>query len=950
MEPFLKRVADHLTAKAGKELGNMCVVLPNRRAGLFLQKYLADRFSVPVWLPEILSVEDFIFKLARLEKADKLSLLLEFHRQYNAGTSEEPTPLRQFLYWADPLLDDFNDLDFALADASEVFAYLSEIKAIEMWSPASGALSPLQQDYLHFYQSLGGLYAQLRQAVLSRQSAWPGLAASVLLASLQKEEVALPWKTICFAGLNAITPAEQKIIASLQQQCDTVLLWDADHFYTQNKDHEAGLFLRKNKKAFPGSFLWEENQLAQSDAQIQIQGVPGKVAQAKLAGKILHQWMDEGYYPGEGTAVVLADESLLLPALNAIPAEIKDINVTMGFPMTHSPAYRFFLAWLKLMEDRERMSLLRGQKLADYRIRLLLPVVTHPWFQYLDASEESGADHLGEHLLMNLQKAGSFSVPANTLQNFCLKHYGAHIPWPEIFPEAMPDAVQCTAAMVLLVDALRQGMGEKADKAAFTLDTEYLYLIHKQLNQLSDYMDKGSVPEDVLTLRLLFERMLSGTQLPLSGEPLRGLQVMGMLETRALDFERVILLSVNEDILPAGKFQQTFLPLEIRNRYHLPSGRERTAVAAYHFYRLLHHPSQVHILYNTEVGSFGGGEKSRFIHQLLFELQNKEGIIPPPPKESGLIPEALPASALTFEKEDWVMTRLDALAERGLSPSALSTYRRCPLQFYLSRIARLKPEQEEAQEGSSRELGDLLHLALEYLYTPWLGKPLGKEAYRQMNQDARKTLEEAFKIAFPARTLSGGKSLLLFEQALLMLKGFLHSEAQWLSDGSEDKQLVISALEKEAAIIYSFTNKEGTEKAIQIKGKADRIDFLSGQKRIVDYKSGNVRSTGLKLDDPSALADSKYDQAFQLMTYDLIFSSGGAQVHQLCILALKAMKDGPITLKFKGSQNIGSEQRSEYRQYLDSLLAEIFDPTIPFGQTEEIAHCTYCDFKDLCYR
>ena len=950
MEPFLKRVADHLIAKAGKELGNLCVVLPNRRAGLFLQKYFADRFSVPVWLPEILSVEDFIYKLARLEKADKLSLLLEFHRQYNAGNRENPTPLRQFLYWADPLLDDFNDLDFALADASEVFAYLSEIKAIEMWSPASGVLSPLQQDYLHFYQSLGGLYTQLRQAVLSRQSAWPGLAASVLLTSLQKEEVVLSWQTICFAGLNAITPAEQKIIAALQQQCDTILLWDADHFYTRNKEHEAGLFLRKNKKAFPGPFLWEENQLAQSDAQIHVQGVPGKVAQAKLAGKILRQWMEEGYYPGEGTAVVLADESLLLPALNAIPGEIKDINVTMGFPMTHSPAYRFFLAWLKLMEDRERMSQLRGQKLADYRIRLLLPVVTHPWFQFLDAVGERGADQLGEHLLMKLQKAGSFSVAANALTAFCREHFGEHIPWQEVFPEALPDTMQCRASMALLVDALRQGIGAKAGQDACTLDAEYLYLIHQQLNQLSDYMDKGSVPEDVLTLRLLFERMLSSTQLPLSGEPLKGLQVMGMLETRALDFERVILLSVNEDILPAGKFQQTFLPLEIRNRYHLPSGRERTAVAAYHFYRLLHHPSRVQILYNTEVGRFGGGEKSRFIHQLLFELQNKDGIVPPPPKESGLIPEALPARTLIFEKDDGVMARLDDLARRGFSPSALSTYRRCPLQFYLSRIAHLKPGQEEPQEGSSLELGNLLHLALEYLYTPRLGKPLGKEAYRQMSQEARETLEQAFRKVFPARTLSGGKSLLLFEQALLMLKGFLHSEAQWLSDGKEDKQLVISELEKEAAISYSFVNEAGVERSIQLKGKADRIDFLDGQKRIVDYKSGNVKSTGLKLDDPADLVESKYDQAFQLMTYDLIFSSEAGTVHQLCILALKAMKDGPLTLKFKGSQIIGPEQRLEYRQYLDSLLNEIFDPTIPFTQTEELAHCTYCDFKDLCYR
>jgi hypothetical protein len=950
MEPFLKKLAEHLIHQTGGSLADLCVVLPNRRAGLFLQQHLSNQFHSPVWLPEILSVEDFVFKLSRLEKADKLDLLLEFHRQYSSGREGTPAPLRQFLYWADPLLDDFNDLDYALADASEVFQYLSDVKAIEMWNPSGGVLSPLQEDYLHFYQSLGGLYRQLREAVLTRRMAWPGLAASVLGMALVQEEIELPWKTLCFAGLNAITPAEQKILHALRQQRDTLLLWDADRFYTQDPQHEAGFFLRKNKQAFTGPFLWEESRLGQGNSDIRIEGVPGKIAQAKLSGNILRQWIAEGHQTDAATAVVLADESLLLPVLNAIPPEIKDVNVTMGFSLNQSPAYRFFLAWLKLMEDRERLSQLRGRHSAHYRLRLLLPVLTHPWFHYLDAPLEGNAARMSEGLLFRLQKAGRLAVSPAELYAYCQQHCHPGLSWQDVFPENLPEPARCVQTMLQVVEVLRQEMTSRPEQAAFGLETEYLYLIWQQLNRLQNYFREGVVPEDLLTLRLLFERMLSVTQLPLSGEPLRGLQIMGMLETRALDFERVILLSVNEDVLPAGKFQQTFLPMEVRQRYRLPSGGERTAVAAYHFYRLLHHPSRVHIVYNTEVGGLGGGEKSRFIHQLLFELQNTKGEMPSAPRESGLIPEAIPLSVLQFDKDKDILSRLDALAEKGFSPSSLAEYQACPLRFYLSYLCYLRPEQEVVQEGSSLEVGDLLHLVLEYLYKPYLGKPLKKEYYREMQKNARTTLEKAFLEKFPDRERSVGKSLLLFEQSLLMLQGFLKAEEEWLEGQKEGNSLIVTQIEREEMISYSFNTKGGWERKIRLKGKADRIDYLNGRKRIVDYKSGRAEASGLKVDQVADLAEVKYKQAFQLLVYDLIFSGAEQPEHRLCILPLKKMKQGPLMLQFAGSELVGPEQRALFQTYLDSLLADIFDPGQPFSQTNDLTQCRNCNFKDLCYR
>ncbi|MBE0641678.1 MAG: hypothetical protein IH599_06555, partial [Bacteroidales bacterium] len=350
MEPFLARVATHLSSSP-TFLGSTCVVLPNRRAGLYLKRYLAQTRTAPFWAPEVMSIEDFIYRLHGTAKVDRLRLLMLFYRHYRGSMGESAEVFKSFIRWAEPLVDDFNDIDFYLVDPEGLFAYLSDARALERWSPDADELTELQSDYLKFYRSLADMHRGLKREVLEEGLSWPGLAAREVLSRLHAESFSLGWDKVVFAGLNALSPAEKGIIEELENRGLAETLWDADVYYLKDKNQEAGMFMRERWSGKDRHFRWAVDELGEKEADITITGVPGRIGQVRKAGDILHQWLTHGWPADEHTAVVLADESLLLPLLNSLPKEADPINVTMGLPLSLSPAFSFFNSWISILED-----------------------------------------------------------------------------------------------------------------------------------------------------------------------------------------------------------------------------------------------------------------------------------------------------------------------------------------------------------------------------------------------------------------------------------------------------------------------------------------------------------------------------------------------------------------------------------------------------------------------
>jgi hypothetical protein len=933
-------------------LANTCVVLPNRRAGLYLKKYLSAISKAPFWAPEVLSIEDFIFRLHSSVKIDRLRLLMLFYRQYLSAMGEGAEPFKSFIRWAEPLVDDFNDIDFYLVDPDALFSYLSDARALERWSPEGDSLTEMQSGYLRFYRSLAGMHQQLKREVLAEGLAWPGLAAREVLNALAADRLKPEWDKIVFAGLNALSPAEKGIIETLETYGQGETLWDADLYYLKNKEQEAGMFLRERWSENTERFHWAEEGLGTKAADVFITGVPGRIGQARKAGDILQGWLMEGKTLDEQTAVVLADETLLLPVLNSLPAEAEHVNVTMGLSLQHSPAWSFFDAWLEMLEDAIAMHSQRPVPDMGYRMRLLINWFSHPWTSLLENREDEAHKGMLTWASEEIKRTGRVILRSAQLKQALRDQWGDDALWDLLFP-----AVPCSPGEALnatrgLLGLLRNRLSvESANDqvGGSTLDLEYLFSIHQVITRIESLRESFSQPEDIPTLRIVLKRIAASQRLPLSGEPLQGLQVMGVLETRALDFKRVIILSANEDILPAGKHTSTFIPLDIRRDFGLPSTQERTAVFAYHFWRLMQHPAEIHILYDTQEGKLGSGEPSRFLRQIEHEWQRRNPNLRIKYAQEGLMPVMAPVEPFVVDKTDAVMERLRAMADYGLSASALSDFRACSLRFYLKRILMLEEQTPDPEEIGANVPGTLVHNVLEAMFKPFVGKCPGPDDIRGMRAKVLENTHIAFQEEFSGREHTEGRNHLLYHQAVQLVRHFLDHEEVRVAQSPSPPQII--SLEDPVIVPYEFIMRQHHQNLrINLRGKSDRIEKVGEEKRIIDYKTGKVEASDLVFKDTEKVDGPKGDKIFQLMFYELIYRLKDPGLEpQMMILSLRGLSDGLLRLKGQNGEWDDTD-REHFRNYLDEMLARLFDPDVQFEPTEDTDHCRWCDFRPLCYR
>ena len=942
---FLEKLAAEMLEDYSDHPEELLIVLPGKRARIFLYQALGRYSGRPVWAPEVLTMEEFVYNTMSLDSADEIALSLELWEVCRETHGFEIT-FEQFAGWANIILKDFNDVDLFLADPRQVFTNLLQARELQLWTPGDRQqLSEYEQQYIEFYRHLLPWYESFRSRLLAQRKSYQGLAFRLLAEDSGRLRDSTSGRSIIFAGFNAFTPSEERIISILERAGRASLRWDADSWYLNDPLQEAGHFIRRWNKDHPSAnFRWRSDNLVADSKKITVYGVNGNRAQARLAGDLLSKVED----PDTSTAVVLPDESLLLPVLNSIPEQITKFNVTMGLPFRHTLA----LSWLQL---NMQLFVRPGSKPSPWvRVAHLLPVIRHPWFRLLMGVE--GRANVADTALLNLSRR-FYSLEELT----------------EIFTDACPETGGRTEAffkpvvspahfLEMAEQSVRQLLqtpeisGQPFDKGALLEALRVIRLTEGALMAASATNDTRA---GFTMLKFIMNRLLTSATVPFTGEPLEGIQVLGLLETRNLDFKNVILLSANERILPSGRRQPTLIPYDIRTAHNLPGVQYQDAIYAYHFYHLIQRAENVHIIYNTDLSSELTGEMSRFVRQIETEL------VPANPSiafSHHKVPDKVTGMTnyreISIPKSDAIYDSLKLLlTTRGLSPSQMINYVKCPLMFYFTFIAGLKepPSFEEALDF--RELGTVVHHSLQKIYESVAGTSLNTAGCNPLllTQEffpAAMEISDSTVISEMLKHLGGGgaitgKNMIIAEVAQFMVKRFLENEHRL----TENHRIEVLNVERpmERSIDIHTDTKTLT---VKFKGFIDRIDRFDDLMRITDYKTGKIEEKDLKFSAmEEVFSNPKYDKVLQLLFYSWIFAREEKQYNITTgiftlkspasyFISLPAMKDQP--------ENSISSIIDEFEAALVDFCRVLLDRDIPFSQTTDPKICEKCTFYPIC--
>ncbi|NQY66779.1 MAG: PD-(D/E)XK nuclease family protein [Flavobacteriales bacterium] len=930
MERFLEKLAKHLFEKYPDQLDELCIVLPNRRSSLFLKQYLAKQIDNSIWSPQIYSVEDFITDLSELKIIDPIALQFDFYEVYKKSGLPDIQSFDDFSKWSISLLGDFDEIDQYLVNTSTLFSNLADIKEIESWSLSEDQLTEMQQKYIGFWNSIGTLYTALNKDLEKRNFCYKGKAyrnvAKNILPLMEKKA----WKKIVFAGFNALSIAEEKIIEVLLKEEKAEILWDTDSYYLDNKKQEAGSFLRKHRRQFGvNNFNWQENLLSTDSKNIEVIGVARSIGQAKYAGQILSTISPDLV---TDTAIVLADEQLLLPVLQSLPDEVSDINITMGYPMINTPIYGLIEAIFNLHVNTKQ----QDDQPVKFYYKDVLSVINHPYFaSYL----LTGQNKLAEEINKSNKAFITIDLKSEVFSGFSpnqLKIIVAIlVPWDDSPTKAI-------TGLLILIDQLKKGfIGQNEGNK--NLNLEYLFAFAKAFKRVKTLIGTYDSIGSVKSLSIIFRQLVKQQTLPFYGEPLKGLQIMGMLETRTLDFENVILLSANEDVLPKSKSQSSVIPFDLRKSFGLPTFSEKDAIFAYHYYRLIQRAKNVYILYNTESDFMGSGEPSRFIKQMVHELPKvnpniniKETLLNIPPKP-------YKSTEITVKKTDAINLDLDRILEKGLSASSLNTYLSCPLNFYYKYIVGLKEPEAVEETIEAKSMGTFVHDALNELYKPLIGKVITETALQDIKQKANNTLEKYFLEEFTKQELFFGKNFLVLKVAIRFLHNFIDLEINTLKKKSNNQTRIIS-LEDEFKTSIP-TSIDGVSKTINLKGRIDRIDDFNGTTRVIDFKTGNTSRTELRAKTMNdVFTNSSKAKCVQLLFYALLYKASEANHRELSgqIVSLGKISSGHMDVQIAKEKIISDDLLEEFTTSIKSVVAEMYNKDISFQHAPESKYCQFC--------
>jgi ATP-dependent helicase/nuclease subunit B len=956
MQTFLSQVAEKLSEKYQDGLGQLCIILPNRRAKLFFKTQLAQLYTKPVWAPDIYSIEDWLTELSGLRACDSLNLTFRFYKVYKELEGENAQEFEEFVKWAQVLLHDFNEIDSYLVDTKQLFDTISEARAMEVWNVDGSAPTEFQKKYMQFWNKLSLYYTAFRDSLLKENLAYQGMifrhCADSIMSLLQNQEEEKQWKKIIFAGFNALSEAEEKIIRKLLQEGKAEIFWDADDYYLNNPAQEAGKFLRKfigkdaagknREMKTPGEALsWVGSHFATSIKKIEIIGVPQKTAQAKAAGEILNN-LDSGINL-QDTALVLADEQLLVPVINSLPEKVDKANITMGYPLKNSPFAGLADAILRLQENPVRMNF--SGKGFKFYFRDILSLLSHPYMAFIINISE-GHLEMFNTISKRIKDENRIFVRPKDLEKLAEKHLAEFDSIRPIFQDWEDKPEVALKCLLDIINLMGQEIEKQHSQNLKLIESEYLFYYAKLTRQCLSLTKEFPEIKNLKSLRVIFSQLLSNQSLPFYGEPLSGLQIMGMLETRVLDFKTIILLSANEGTLPAGKSNNSFIPYEIKRSFNIPTYTEKDAVFAYHFYRLLQRAENIYLLYNTESDSFGSGEKSRFISQLIHELPKINKAVEITERLMVMPMPVNQPEKVSIAKSPEVFEKLEKLCNYGLSPSALNTYNTCPLDFYYKYIAGLREETEVEETVEAASMGTFIHDTLHKMYLPVKGKILKAGDIDIMLKNAEELTKEEFRKKFSEADLSSGKNLLTLNIAINFIKNFLIKEKEHLGRlALENQYITIKSLEEKLEAEFTIT-VDGKDKQIKIRGTADRIDMAGNTIRLIDYKTGTVQDNDIRLEDISQALDPGKGKSLQLLLYSLLYLDKFPEENNPLnsgIVSFKKLSAGLMKLQVEKRAEITKSDMDGLKINLKELLQGLFEKDTPFEHRKEAEYCAFCN-------
>lgn len=915
MQSFLEDVVEKVLHEHNS-LEHIIFVLPSKRAGTFLRNTIAKTVKKTAFAPEIYSIESFIEKISGLTYASNTQQLFELYVTYSKSAAKKKDNFYAFSKWGQTLLQDFNEIDRYLIDAKKLFSNLSAIQEINHWS-VQAEQTQMMKDYLSFWNNLDQLYSHFNAILLSQGLGSQGLVYRQACEQLPKYLNTTKTNIHIFIGFNALNTSEEQILQAILKNSKADIYWDTDPYFLDDPIHDAGFFIRKHLKTWP---YFKEHTLKgistfySDEKNIQITGVPKNVSQAKYVGKLLHKLKENQPESIKKTAVVLGDENLLNPILNAIPKEIDAINITMGYPLDKTPLSNLFSRFIDLYINRDE----RG-----WFYQNILSFLAHPYIkELLKISELSKNIDLTAAIKRNnwthitVDKIKSVSSIDSKL--------------PLLFVKNQPTPQQLVERCLLLISELKIIFQANED----TLALEYLYRFHKLFNQILELVQKHSFIDDLKSLQSLYKELLSSETVDFQGDPLEGLQIMGMLESRNLDFETVILTSVNEGILPSGKSNNSFIPFDLKTALGLPTYKEKDAVYTYHFYRLLQRAKNIYIIYNTEPDVLEGREKSRLISQLLTDSNKLNDITA---KEIAPSIQPVIQNLERIEKDAGLLELIKNHAIKGFSPTSLSNYIRNPIDFYKRNILGINDLLEVEETVAANTFGTIVHDTLEDLYIPFLGKYLTEKGLKEAKSKILPLVQQHFAKSYRDGDITQGKNLIAFKVAVRYIENFIDLEIR----ESKNHQIKIIGLEKNLNISLNIPELSFP---IVLKGKLDRIDEKDGTIRIIDYKTGKVESKHVEIIHwEEIITDYDYSKAFQLLCYALMYDnehsidtieSGIISFKNLSARLLKfATKDKKGSWA-KKNHNITQETLSLFQIELKRLILEICNPEIPFLEKE----------------
>lgn len=939
METFLHEIAQRLLDRHASDLSRVCVVFNNRRSGLFLRDCLREKCSGTFFLPITMGMDDLVHEICGLEIVPKEYLLYELYDIHRNLSQEQDNaqPFDQFLSFGEMMLNDFSEIDLYQADAERLFDNLYELKSIGEWDISGASLTPFQHNYLNFYRSIYHHYTQLRQRLLSQGKAYGGMAYR--MAADQVSDHLFSYEHIYFVGFNALSRSEETLIHTLQRQGMATLLCDGDAYYYDHPEQEAGLFLRHLKQRFDSIGDYPDH-FAMGEKKITLVDSPEDLMQVKYAGELLRQ-MAKGENgirePLQDTALVLADESLLVPVLNSLPEEVSHINVTMGYPMEQTAIHTLTLKLLTCCKNMRRQRIHRND-ITDILSDTCACALSHTTARRHD---------LQEYLL----KRERLFVGRTDLQELS-KHLKIDTTWLDpLFDIGMDQPDEFLAFCQQTALRLQECESFILNKK----DAVSIYSYRTLIDHFTDLQQRYRFINRIDTLERIYQRMAHRLSVPFYGEPLQGLQILGMLETRNLDFRRVILLSANEGILPAGRQENTLIPyhLKLADPFRLPTHEEKDAIYANHFYRLIQRAEEVYIVYSTQSNSSGKGEPSRFVIQLQRELarthpnlhiqqQVIQTRIGEGPSENN--------TTDSIAKTEPILQQLRALAEKGFSPSALNRYRTCPMQYYFQYVLGIRDNEDLEDTLNPMRYGTAVHQILHDLYETVKGKEnLTTDDLKKLKEQTGEYIQRHFA-KMGEESASHGRVYLQQRIANEQILHLIENDTKTILSG---RSMQIVALERPLKHPLVLPNGQ----TVNLQGTADRIDKVDGHLRIVDYKTGKVETRELTTTQENVFSGELSDKAFQVLMYgwlylqdnaDESFSADNIELIESGIYPLGDSRGAFIPLQWDGTPVIPVGQISVMETLLHQLISEIMDPSQPFVVREDNQKCDHCTYKNVC--